>query len=585
MTRPKIAALLLACVVLGPAAFFGWRGYRLPERVQAGLPAWPDLTGKPAVQGDLLARATALTRSRSTALAGVIELGRLYHANGYRAEAEACWRVLHREQPREARWTHALADLRRTAGDSAAYSAWLTQTVTLAPDYSPAWLQLAGLAFKAGQLDPAERHYRRRLVLVPGDPHAQLGLVRVAQASGSADEARRLLEQVVRDDPKFSPGQNLYAELLAAAGDAAGARQHRWLGREAGRFREAEDPWLDELHAWCHDFDGLCLLATVAFQTDQADRAKSLLERAVRLAPDHPVGYELLGSLYRKTGDAARARDTLEAGLRAARAVQPSPSFYVALGETYGDLRQPVEALRIADMGLAQGGEPLELHDARGLALAALDRHDEAIAAFRVVLARLPNDANSHYNLGLSLLARGQPAEAQAAFKRCLIQQPTSLKALSVLGRWELQAGRLAAAGEYLQPLYESHPGVPAVRQVLASWHLASGALAEKKNSGAAAEHHYRAGAAVMPDHAELQVSLGILLLAQGRIADARLPLEAYARLQPANPQSALFLGQVYLQLGRRDDARRILAAGEQLARRAGQTTTVGYFQEMLQGL
>ena len=88
-----------------------------------------------------------------------------------------------------------------------------------------------------------------------------------------------------------------------------------------------------------------------------------------------------------------------------------------------------------------------------------------------------------------------------------------------------------------------------------------------------------------MPDHAELQVSLGILLLAQGRIVDARLPLEAYARLQPANPQSALFLDQVYLQLGRRDAARRILAAGEQLARRAGQTTTVAHFQEMLQGL
>ena len=33
-----------------------------------------------------------------------------------------------------------------------------SRAVTLAPDYSPAWLQLAGLAFKAGQLDPAERH-------------------------------------------------------------------------------------------------------------------------------------------------------------------------------------------------------------------------------------------------------------------------------------------------------------------------------------------------------------------------------------------------------------------------------------------
>jgi len=570
---------------LGTAAFHGWQWYRLPARVSAGLPAAPDLAGKPAIQAELFAQATALTHSPATALPGVAELGRLYHANAYRREAEACWRVLRREQPREARWCYYLADLRRTAGDSAEFSALLTQAVALAPDYGPAWLQLAGLEFKAGSLALAERHYERRLALVPGDPHARLGLAHVAQQNGRADEARRLLGQLVAAVPNFSTGHNLYAELLAAAGDVEGARRHRWLGREAGRFREADDPWLDELQAWCHDFNRLCLLATIAFQTDRSDRAKSLLERAIRLAPDQPLGYELLGGVYRKTGDAARAREALEAGLRAARSVRPSPAHDVALCEAYGELKQPAEALRIAELGLAQAGEPPELHDARGVALAELNRHEDAITAFRAVLAHLPDDVNSNHNLGLSLLALGRPEEASAAFKRALVQQPTSLKSLAVLGRAELQAGRLDAAGEYLQPLYESHSEVPEVRRLFAQWRLASGALAERKNDGAGAEAHYRAGVALAPDHAELHVSLGVLLLTQGRVEAARPALEAYARLQPANPQSALFLGQVYLQLGRRDEARRILSAGEQLALRAGQATTAAHFREMLRSL
>ena len=583
--RPPRVALLLACVALGAAAFYAWRWSRLPARVQAGLPAVPKFVGKPPVQAELIAQAVALTRSPRSALAGLAELGRLYHANGYSREAEACWLLLRQEQPREARWPYYLAELRRNAGDPAELGALLTRTVELAPGYAPAWLQLANLEFKTGQLDLAERHYQRRLALVPGDPHALLGLVRVAQQRGRPDEARRLAEQLVRAAPQFSTGHNLYAEMLAAAGEADAARTQRWIGREAGRFREADDPWIEELHAWCHDPGRLRMLAVIAGQTERGDQGRSLLARAIRLAPDDPAGYELLGGLERKFGDAAQARDALETGLRVAKTIRPPPSLYVALSETHLDLKQPAEALRVARLGLADAGDAAELHHAAGVALAELGRHEEAMAAFRVVLARNAHEAPAHFNLGLSLLALGRQDEARAALQRSLIQQPTQPKILSLLGRWELDAGRLDAAEEYLRPLYESHSEVPEVRRLLAQWRLASGARAERKNDWPAAEKHYRAGVALAPDHAELQASLGVLLLTQGRAEDARPPLEAYARLQPANPQSALFLGQAYLQLGHRDEARRILITGEQLARQAGQAETAAYCREMLQSL
>lgn len=579
--------IAIACAALASVAFFAWWYVRTtaPERVLATLPALPDLTGKPAIQAELFAKATALARSPGRALEGVAELGRLHHANGYLREAEKCWRILRAEQPREPRWSYYLADLRRTSGDQAEFAALLAETVALAPDYSPAWLQLAGLEFKTGRTDLAATHYARRLTLVPGDPYARLGLARVAQQNSRTDEARRLVAELVRDVPQFSTGHNLLAEMLAAAGDAEGARRHRWLGRETGRFRETEDPWLEALQAWCHDYGRLCLLATIAQQTERGDRGKNLLERAIRLAPDHPPAYELLGGVHRKLGDAAKARDTFEEGLRVAKAASPSPAHYIALSETYGELKQPAEALRVAQLGLAQAGDEVELHDAHGVALAELNRHEEAVAAFRAALARNANDSNSNYNLGLSLLALGRTDEAHAAIKRSLILQPTFLKALSLLGRWELQAGRLAAAGEYLRPLYESHPEIPEVRQMLAQWHLRSGALAEKKNDPPTAEKHYRAGLAADPAQAELHASLGVLCLVQDRVEEARPALEAYHRLQPADPQSSLFLGQAYLRLGRVDEARRILAEGEQLARRAGNATTAAHFREILRSL
>jgi HemY protein len=446
-------------------------------------------------------------------------------------------------------------------------------------------LWLADLELKTGQLDVAEQHYQRRLALVPNDPHAILGLARVAQQRGQNDQARKLVEQLVHDAPQLSTGHNLYAEILSAAGDREGAHKQRWLGRETGRFREADDPWLDGLNAWCYDFTRLIVLATIDQQTERGDRGKSLIERAIKLEPGNPVGYEWLGGLYRKLNEPEKARDTFEQGLRTAKGQKPSPMYYVNLSEIYRQLKQPEQALQIVKTGLAQNPGQLELDDALGVALADLNRQQEAIAAFQDVLARSPNDSNSNYNLGMSLLVLGRQEEAHKAFERSLTLQPTFMKALSLLGRWELEAGHLDTAGEYLKALYDSHPDLPEARQMLARWHQLSGEIAEKKNDLAATEKHYRTAASLDPGRAELQVTLGVFYLVHGRVNDALAPLEAFHKLQPKDPQSSLFLGQAYLQLGRINEAKQILTEGEQLAERAGNATTASHFREILQSL
>ena len=420
---------------------------------------------------------------------------------------------------------------------------------------------------------------------MPKDFYATLGLARLAQQNGRTDEYRRLIEQIVHDFPETATGHNLYAEILLAAGDADGARKQRWFGRETGRFKEPKDPWLDGLQAWCYDFGRLTVLATIEEQTQRGDNGMSLVQRAIHLEPDNPIGYELLGGMDRKLGKLIESRDTFEEGLRRARAIKPTPLYYVNLSETYRLLKQPAEALRVVQLGISQVGNQLELHDALGVALADLNRQEEAIAAFRDALALSPNDSNSNYNLGMSLLTLGRQDEAKKAFQRSLTLQPTFMKALSLLGRWEMETGNLVAAEKYLQPLYESHPELPEARQMLARWHQLSGKIAEKKNNLAEAEKHYRESVTLDPGRAEFQTGLGVFYVMQGRVNDAQAPLEAFHKLQPTDPQSSLFLGQVYLQLGRFDEAKRILTEGEQLARRAGNATTAAHFREILQNL
>jgi tetratricopeptide (TPR) repeat protein len=578
------AIIVLACA-LTFAGWSFWRWQQLPARVTHALPTMPALVGKPAVLHENLQHASELTRSRDTALEGVAQLGRLYQANGFNAEAEACWNLLIDEQPGVARCHYYLADLRRTASDYEAVADLLARTVKLAPDYAPAVLQLANLEFKSGRLDSAAKLYQRRLTLVPGDPYARLGLARVAMQRGQRTEARDQLVALVKDAPDFPSGHNLYAEILAADGDEKGADHHRWLGREAGRVREPEDPWLVELNDWCFDPERMRLLATIQYQTEQGDRGRQLLERAVELAPESSETHAILGDLYLKLGEYAGARDALRRAIDLAKIRPPSPQTYVSLSHALRELKQPAAAEAAAREGLARLPNAFEIHDALGTTLGELGRPEEAIAAFQAALAAQPNDANTNFNLALVLLGVGRLDDALTHLRQSLVMQPTFPQSLVLLGEIELKMGRVESAEPHIRAAYEAHPNMPRARQLMGLWHLRMGSAAEKRRDFTAAEKHYREGAAADPDEPDLQANLGVLLMVQRRYPDALPALEAYHRLRPDVPQASLFLGQVYAHLRRLDDARRVLAEGEKLAEQANNKTTAEHCREILRSL
>ncbi len=571
-----------AAAALGLGAWV-WSA-RTPAVPVAQLPPAVQTDGRPAALGERLREAESRARRRGASAEDVAELGRLYHANGYTEAAAACWQALRRAQPETALWSYLLADLRATEGEAEAFETLLREVVRLAPDYAPARLKLADLALKTGRLDEARSHYEERLRRVPGDPHARLGLARILALTGDTAAADEAIAALVRDHPDFPPGHNLHAERLAARGDETGARRHRWLGRESGRFREADDPWLRGLHAWCLDPQRLAVLGTMEFQLARGDQGRALIERAAALAPDDPGTRELLGDLYLKLGEPALARDALREALRlrAVRNETPPAETYVNLVEAWRRLGRSDEALRALDDGFARlGNGRFELHLARGVVLDGLERLDEAEAALREAVRLGAGDPDAHYNLALVLLQRDLRTEAALHLRTALERQPTFPKALALLAQLEMDAGRVEEAGTYVRPLFEANPGQPEVQALTAYWYLQRG-LAAAQRSSAEAERHYRAGLEAQPDNVDLLVSLGALLVRQQRPEEAEVPLREYRRLRPAEAQGAMLLGEAALQRGRHDEAVRLLTEGEQLALRAGQEQIARRCRELL---
>jgi HemY protein len=501
--RSLVLPALGAVAILAGGAWFIARAQAV-ARIRAALPA-PPVAGVNATLADLLA--AAQRDAAGGDLGAVAELGRLYHANEFRPEAEACWRLLIREQPGEPRWPYNLADLRRMAGDLPAVEEQLRRTVAADPSAANAWLQLAEMQFKAGRIEEAGADYQRRLALRPGDPYAQLGLARIAQLQGRRDETLGRLERLLAAHPKFSAAQNLYAELQAAAGREDLADLHRWLGREAGRFREADDPWMDELNARCHDPRRLCHLGVIAYQTNQGDRGRARFERAIALAPDHPLAYQLLGELLLEQGLAQTAWEQLDRGIAQARAARPSALHFLRLSEAARVLNRPDLVRRALADGLRLHPDAPELLNAQGNQLKADGRTSEAEASYRQALRLNPAFVEADFALAVLLLETDRPAAAVAALRHALAMKPTFPKALLLLARLEMDVGRMEEAGRYLLPLLKANPGDDGIRQIVASWRLQAGQAAERM-SAAAAEQHYRAGLDLRPDDPALKAGL-----------------------------------------------------------------------------
>src|SRR5688500_9953399 len=101
-----------AIVALGITSSVGVRQWRTTERERL---IGPIRTAMP--QGDRLpeeARSRlneSVRRARTGDVAALAETSRLFHANGFLAEATRCYTVLERLQPKEPRWVHRHATI------------------------------------------------------------------------------------------------------------------------------------------------------------------------------------------------------------------------------------------------------------------------------------------------------------------------------------------------------------------------------------------------------------------------------------------------------------------------------------------
>jgi tetratricopeptide (TPR) repeat protein len=461
--RPWLLAVLSLLLVLGSGC----------RRSEQAVPSdgfdRPDVSALPPAFQARLASVEQRLRSRPDSAADWLELGQLYHANRYTAEAETIYARLDGDAPTvdPARLAYYRADLARQRGDLPAAEQFLRRTLGAAPDYQPALLSLGEVLYKSSRADEAQDAFEAVLANEPGQAHASLALARDELRRGEREAARARLERLAVEQPGFTEGLFLLAQLLEREGDAERAAALREQGKLGWDLPPA-DPWIEALRAYCYDPQQLSIWFEDLKRVGRAAEGLPYLRQIEELDPANPQPHLQRATLALQQQQLETAADEFR---RAAEKDAEPTLLYPAWLQALVALGRWEELEQVARRGLERAPQTPVIHTTLGGLRLRQGDFAGAVAQFQQALAVDPQHDLTHQLLANAYLARGDAAAATPHLEMLVRLNPRDASARRLLAQQRLDAQDLAGAIPLLVELLRIEPDEE-VRQLLVRCHL-----------------------------------------------------------------------------------------------------------------
>ena len=306
----------------------------------------------------------------------------------------------------------------------------LQDSIRHQPDFVTGLLLLAQLQTQSGLNRETLATYRQILNTDPQHAVARRGIAWLHIERGNLNEAGRMLESLLADEPN--------SVLLAGYRQL----QESDCGAALANFRRVAvsyplEPGLLQLISHCLSEEG------------QPEEALQLLQKAARLAPSDPsVGAQMAeleldeAIRLREQGDWSEALKRFD---RLIEAQSPLPEYYFQRAYCHqlaGHLRQAVGDYR---KGLQQSPRTRWARTNLASSLYMLGRFREALQQWRQLTREQPS-RETYTQLGLSFSQLGRDAEAEDAFQRALSMGPRDAALLYNLGVTRLRLKQLESA-------------------------------------------------------------------------------------------------------------------------------------------
>jgi tetratricopeptide (TPR) repeat protein len=294
-------------------------------------------------------------------------------------------------------------------GNPSAAADYAQRAVKAAPQDNKLWFLLGYTSRLAGHYQTSVEAYQHGLQFAPGNADGMSGLAQTYERMGRTDDAKKLLSEVIRANPKRTNDLLILGELDMRTGDT---QQGITLLQRA----EAQQP---SAHAEL-------MLAVAYLKLKQPDKAKQMLDLAKKHSPGNVEIFQAAANYYREEHDYKAAIATLKS------APKMTPAVLADLGYTYeldGDkeaaaqsyVRAANEKPREIGYQLSAAQAELRLGDTEKTReylsrASAIDANHYRLHAIKALLAKEENrqaDAIAEYKAAIAALPAGGVPEGQ----------------------------------------------------------------------------------------------------------------------------------------------------------------------------
>jgi protein O-GlcNAc transferase len=302
-------------------------------------------------------------------------------------------------------------------------------------------LELAMKLHGSGDLDEAEKAYRRVLAGSPFNCQAMEKLALICLSTGRAEEGRKYLNNAVKINPKNAETHMILGSahwMLGNIDDAISSiRTAISLGGETpeaclnlgdalkanGQTQEALSAYEKSVASNPKFWQGHNALGGHYLELGQLDLALSHFQQVVKYNPEFVAAHHNLGIVYQNTG----RFDEAVSACKKALALQQNALTYANLGNTYLFSYYTNNNSQGLDLGIEAFKQAIKLQPDLALAYVNLgqalkeqNHFEEAIKIYNTGLQFHPNNSDLWLNLALAYHALFRFDEAHGCYQRVL---------------------------------------------------------------------------------------------------------------------------------------------------------------------
>ncbi len=487
-------------------------------------------------------------------------LGNLYLSRNRSSDAEQEYRDAMSLAPASMEPREALARFYLAEGQPGAAESILVQAAHDLPNNPQSLVALSNYYFDIGNMDKAVAEYSLLCRQHPADLVLRKKLIRLLIQADRPDQARPLIDAILKTAPHDSDALLDQSEVQIGAGDLDDASStlqslirstpdnseaHYALGlvfRKQGNLERAQGEWLRALRLDPNSLGAERALADAAMEQGDMRGLQSNATQLIRIAPESPQGYSLRALAETNLKQYSQAEQDAQQAI----AVAPQSAYgYVELGNLRFAQQRYSEALTAYKAALIRN--PGSLDAVRGLAntYIAQGEVDSAIAAVKAAIAASPSNSGLDVLLGRILFhSRRDYAAAEAVLSKAVSLEPHNVDAWLQLSEAQATQGKVDLAISTSEQALHTNPGNLGLFLLLGDLYEAS---SQWKNAAGA----YQNALAINSQNPVASMGLARVMLQTGGNLDVALSLAETARRElPESPVAADTAGWIYYQKG-----------------------------------